>query len=190
MKTLTKILFTCCLSVACTATPLPEDQRYDGWAQPLDRPGLNNLYQVTPTLLRGAQPDAKGFAQLAEMGVRTVVNLRQFGSDQDEIQEAGPKAGSLHYVEIPMQAWNVEPHHAVQFLKVATDPASQPRYMALKASSIDPSTSSRSGAWKNVPPVDSAMSLSRLKLTWVPQPTVWMTMELSAARPASTIDAV
>src|SRR5579864_1471209 len=57
----------------CKSTPV----RYQHSAQPYDCPGVGNLYRVSGTLYRSAQPKAFGFAHLArDLGIRTVVNLR------------------------------------------------------------------------------------------------------------------
>ena len=59
------------------------------WATASEKPGLPNLHRVTDDLYRGAQPSAEGMRQLKKMGVRTVVNLRSFHSDRDEIGDTG-----------------------------------------------------------------------------------------------------
>ncbi|MBI1172048.1 protein-tyrosine-phosphatase [bacterium] len=43
--------------------------------------GVPNLYQVTAQIYRSAQPDAAGFEAMAQLGVRSVVSLRQTVSD-------------------------------------------------------------------------------------------------------------
>ena len=39
-------------------------------------PGLSHVGRVAPGIFRGAQPLPEGYATLAEIGVRTVINLR------------------------------------------------------------------------------------------------------------------
>jgi protein tyrosine phosphatase (PTP) superfamily phosphohydrolase (DUF442 family) len=95
------------------------------WAKPLGgRPGLENLYQVTDTLYRGAQPDGGGFATLRGMGVKTVVNLRFLHSDRGQCRRAG-----LDYVHVPMHAWEAEDDELARVLGVVTDPARQPVFV-------------------------------------------------------------
>ncbi|MEI8195437.1 MAG: hypothetical protein WCI73_05970, partial [Phycisphaerae bacterium] len=64
-----------------------------------DLPGLSNFAQVSPNLYRGAQPTAEGFRQLKKMGIKTVVNLRAWHTDRDELKGTG-----LRYVQIPCNA--------------------------------------------------------------------------------------
>jgi protein tyrosine/serine phosphatase len=94
-----------------TATPRPAS-----WATPLQRKGLPNLHQVTPTLYRGAQPSAVGMRQLRAMGIKTVVNLRSFNSDREEIRGTG-----LAYEHIYMKAWHPEREDIIRFLQITTD---------------------------------------------------------------------
>ena len=44
-------------------------------AQALSLPGCKNLYRVSETLYRGAQPTAEGFKKLKKLGIKTVLNL-------------------------------------------------------------------------------------------------------------------
>lgn len=62
-----------------------QSARPSHWAVKLNVPGVPNFYCVTMNLYRGAQPTAEGMAQLKAMGIRTVVNLRAFHSDKDEL---------------------------------------------------------------------------------------------------------
>ena len=71
------------------------------WAQPLQREGLPNLHQVTVGIYRGAQPTAAGMHQLKAMGVKTVVNLRSFNSDREELGDT-----CLAGEHIYMKAWH------------------------------------------------------------------------------------
>jgi protein tyrosine/serine phosphatase len=101
------------------ATPRPSN-----WAQPLLREGLPNLYRVTATLYRGAQPTAAGMRQLKAMGVKTVINLRSFNSDRDELGDTG-----LRYEHICMKAWHPEREDIIRFLQIITDKNRAPAFV-------------------------------------------------------------
>jgi protein tyrosine phosphatase (PTP) superfamily phosphohydrolase (DUF442 family) len=101
-------------------TTLPEIRPAD-WAQPVPAPGVENFYRVTQTLYRGAQPTEAGMQHLAEMGVKTVVNLRAGHDDADEMKDT-----DLQRVDIPTEPWDLKADQVVEFLKVAADPARQP----------------------------------------------------------------
>ena len=97
--------------------PVPNDwidatTRPTNWAVRLQRPGLANFYRVTTNLYRGAQPTTRGMAELKAMGIKTVINLRNLHSDDDELLGTGLKQGRLH-----MKPWHAEDEDVVYFLK-------------------------------------------------------------------------
>lgn len=86
------------------------------WAQPILLEGAPNLHKVTQGLYRSAQTSAEGMKHLKEMGIETIVNLRSFHSDRDEIGDLG-----LAYEHIYMKAWHPEEREAVRFLQIVTN---------------------------------------------------------------------
>lgn len=103
--------------------PVPGDCRPILWARPMDKTGLPNLYQVSETLYRGAQPTEEGLKELQRMGVKTVINLRSFHSDRDIVPEG------LRYVSIPMKAWHIENEDLSQFLRLVQDSGQVPVFV-------------------------------------------------------------
>lgn len=88
--------------------------------------GAENLAMINPGLYRGAQPEADGYRSLAEMGIRTVVNLREFTCKREEVESAG-----MNYVRIPLRAgvFGSEPPDEEQlklFFDTVLDPRNQP----------------------------------------------------------------
>ena len=94
------------------------------WAQPLALPGLTNFYQVTTNLYRGAQPTAEGMAQLKSLGIKTVINLRSFHSDKDEVAGTGLKS-----IRFETKPWHAEEEDVVGFLKAVTDTNNLPVFI-------------------------------------------------------------
>lgn len=95
------------------------------FAEPRDDvPGLPNFARVSDSLYRGAQPTEEGFRQLRAMGIRTVVSLRTFTSDRDELEGTG-----LRYVRLAAQAWYPEDEDTLRFLKIMSDPANHPVFV-------------------------------------------------------------
>lgn len=105
------ILFSC--SAAGDEEP---SERDPSWAQPIVLAGVPNLYRVSPQLYRSGQPTAQGMRNLQQLGIKTVVSLRSFHSDRDEIG-----ATPLGYEHIYMKAWHPEFKEVVRFLRVVTD---------------------------------------------------------------------
>jgi tyrosine-protein phosphatase SIW14 len=89
---------------------------------------IDNFGRVSDTYYRGAQPDSGDYADLAALGVKTVINLTSFDALAEEpglVEAAGMK-----YVSLPMTT-RVPPTPAQleRFLSVVNDPASQPVFV-------------------------------------------------------------
>ena len=76
-------------------------KRPEHWAERIHKRGLPNLHRVSKELYRGGQPQKGGLAQLEELGIRTVVNLRTHPADQ--VLADGTR---LDVIDLP---WNA--HH-------------------------------------------------------------------------------
>jgi len=98
-----------------------ETNRPSRWANPLRLEGVPNLHKVSDGLYRSAQPTAIGMQNLKKLGIKTVINLRSFHSDRDELEGTG-----LEYEHLYMKAWHPEYKEAVRFLEIATDPKRAP----------------------------------------------------------------
>ncbi len=103
----------------CAAEPAAE--RPEQWAKPVEVGGVPNLFRVSDDLYRSAQPTAEGMRNLKRLGITTIVNLRSFHSDRDEIGDTG-----LAYEHIYMKAWHPERKEAVRFLQIVSDPKRTP----------------------------------------------------------------
>ena len=71
------------LLLAIFPCPARGEERNAAWAVPAYAKGLPNLHRVTADLYRSAQPTAEGMRSAEDMGIRTVLNLRAFHSDDD-----------------------------------------------------------------------------------------------------------
>jgi protein tyrosine phosphatase (PTP) superfamily phosphohydrolase (DUF442 family) len=114
------IIIVVMVTAALAAEIFPAD-RPAHWAQPIRTQGVPNLHKVSDTLYRSAQPSAEGLKNLKAMGIETIVNLRSFSSDRDEIGETG-----LAYEHIYMKAWHPEEKEVVRFLQIVTNPKRTP----------------------------------------------------------------
>jgi len=105
------------LLCACqTTAPTGPSTRPLHWAQPvLDTP-LENLHQVSAELYRCEQPSAADMRALEALGIRSVVNLRAYHTDRDEV--GGTK---LELREVPMHAGSLEHAELVLALRALLD---------------------------------------------------------------------
>lgn len=65
-------------------------------------PGVENAYKVSPTLYRSGQPDEAGFRSIEAAGIKSVLNLREYHSDDDEATRT-----SLQLIHYPVAAGKV-----------------------------------------------------------------------------------
>ena len=90
---------------------------------------LPHVVQVDDGLYRGAQPSPDGMRQLAGMGIKTIVNLRQ-PSDQTKAEHRLAEELGMRWVSIPVLAWwHPSRTQIQQFLLVADDPAQRPVFV-------------------------------------------------------------
>jgi protein tyrosine phosphatase (PTP) superfamily phosphohydrolase (DUF442 family) len=121
MRGIAKTIVMLVIALVCPVIAAePIEGRPESWAQPLAVEGAPNLFKVSDSLYRSAQPTEEGLRNLKEIGITTVVNLRSFHSDRNEI------APGLGYEHIYMKAWHPEREEAVRFLRVVTDPKRSP----------------------------------------------------------------
>jgi len=88
---------------------------------------IDNFGRINDNYYRGAQPDARDYADLAALGVKTVIDLTRDGRDEEPglVRRAGMK-----FYRIPMTTSDRPSDAAVaQFLKLVNDPTNQPVYV-------------------------------------------------------------
>ena len=89
---------------------------------------IDNFGRIDATYYRGGQPKAHDYADLAALGVKTLINLTS--DDRDANEEALAAKAGLQYVTIPMTTHAVPTAaELATFLGIVADPASQPIYV-------------------------------------------------------------
>jgi len=73
---------------------------------------LHNFGKVNDHVFRGAQPSNAGFAELAKMGVKTVVDLREPGSRSDS-EKKTVEADGMKYISIPLNGYGAPSNETV-----------------------------------------------------------------------------
>jgi protein tyrosine phosphatase (PTP) superfamily phosphohydrolase (DUF442 family) len=116
-------LFFVCAAYGCVfsdgsseAGPRPEK-----WAKPVECAGVPNLHKINDSLYRSAQPTAEGMTNLVALGIKTVVNLRDNHSDEDEIG-----ALPLKMRRIEIFTANMKEEYVDRFLSIVADTNATP----------------------------------------------------------------
>ena len=95
---------------APAAAPAPRPAH---WAEPVELEGAPNLHRITPQLYRSEQPTATGMKNLEKLGIRTVINLRYFNHDKDEV-----KGTNLRTERTKILTWRVDDAHVIEVMRL------------------------------------------------------------------------
>ena len=90
---------------------------------------LPNFHKVNEMVYRGAQPKSGGLALLRQLGIKTVVNLRD---DDARARREGVDAhlAGLQYFNFPFERWGRPQDKAMeQVLAIINNPANQPVFV-------------------------------------------------------------
>ena len=109
-RALVRLVAGACLGSGLAAAHAQEAARRPEWATRVGK--SPNLFQVTPTLFRSAQLTKDDVAELKALGIRNVVGLRAFHSDDDWLRQSGIKAS-----RVKIYTWAVDDDNIVAALK-------------------------------------------------------------------------
>jgi protein tyrosine phosphatase (PTP) superfamily phosphohydrolase (DUF442 family) len=102
---------------------LPEGTRNPG--RMFGLPGLSHVGRVATGIYRGAMPRPEGYATLAKMGVRSVINLRSRNEEREQVEAHGMRSFG-----VPMSAFGeVNQQMVRRAVALMTNPANQPVYV-------------------------------------------------------------
>src|SRR5262245_6048537 len=89
---------------------------------------IDNFGKINANYYRGAQPEGRDYADLAALGVKTVIDLTD--DDGQASEPAMVKSAGMKPIKIPMNGRvSPTPAQLAQFLAIVNDPASQPVYV-------------------------------------------------------------
>ena len=83
------------------------------WAESITLEGVPNLHRLTDHLYRSEQPSALGFKNLEKLGIRTVINLRYFNDDEDEVEGT-----SLRTERTKILTWRIGDKHVIEVMNM------------------------------------------------------------------------
>jgi protein tyrosine/serine phosphatase len=88
---------------------------------------IKNFGQMDDRFYRGAQPDKEDYKQLADLGIKTVIDLRE---DPKAYEKSSVEALGMHYINIPMSDKSYPQAAQVsEFLKLVDDPSTGKFYV-------------------------------------------------------------
>jgi protein tyrosine/serine phosphatase len=88
---------------------------------------IKNFGQMDDRFYRGAQPKEQDYKTLAQLGIKTIIDLRE---DTEEYSKSMAEAAGMIYVNIPMIAKKYPtPEATANFLKTVNDPATGKFYV-------------------------------------------------------------
>lgn len=105
------------LAIALCSGAIPSAVARDtNWAVKVEQDGLPNLHRITGNLYRCAQPTAEGMRAAEKLGIKTVISLRAFHSDKDELKSTKLKSERIYF-----NTWHAEDEDVLRFLKLVTN---------------------------------------------------------------------
>jgi protein tyrosine/serine phosphatase len=88
---------------------------------------IKNFGQMDDRFYRGAQPQEEDYKQLAAMGIKTIIDLR---NDPTDYEKRDAEAAGMQYVNIPMSDKDYPETAAIdQFLKLVDQPTTGKFYV-------------------------------------------------------------
>ena len=110
---LSVLLATIALVLASSATALTQEKEKS-------KVSIKNFGQMDERIFRGGQPKEDEFKELAALGIKTVIDLRE---DPEDYEKGNVEALGMRYVNIPMIAKKYpESTQVEQFLKLVDNP--------------------------------------------------------------------
>jgi protein tyrosine/serine phosphatase len=99
--------------VGAPAPPAPAETRPEHWAEPIMLEGVPNLHRISPMLYRSEQPTALGMQNLEKLGIRTVINLRYFNNDENEV-----RGTTLRTERTKILTWRIGDKHVIEVMRM------------------------------------------------------------------------
>ncbi len=92
---------------------------------------IKNFGQMDDRFYRGAQPETSDYQSLKDLGIKTVIDLR---NDPTDYEKAAVEALGMTYVNIPMSGWRSPKDEDLEhFMKLANDPNTGKFFVHCKA---------------------------------------------------------
>src|SRR5260370_8440108 len=97
------------------------------WLAAADLPEIKNMQAVNDHIYRGAQPSSEGFKQLAKMGIKTVIDLRDKPAQADREKQIVESLG-MNYVGVSISMHAPPDDHIAKPLTPLNSPHTPPSF--------------------------------------------------------------
>jgi len=92
--------------------------------------GVPNFQKVNDSVYRGAQPTSEGFKNLAEVGVKTVIDLRLVGEHSQADEKKWVESRGMRYISVPLHGMSAPTEaDVVKILGIMNDPSAGPVFV-------------------------------------------------------------
>ena len=92
--------------------------------------GVPNFQKVNDSVYRGAQPTSEGFKNLAERGVKTVIDLRLPDEHSQAEEKRWVESSGMRYISVPLHGMSAPSESdVVKILAIMNDPAAGPVFV-------------------------------------------------------------
>lgn len=99
-------------------------------AQAVDEKALPNFYRVDDNYFRGGQPSEAGLRQLAEMGIKVIVDLRGQAGERDEKEQHLAEALGMRYVNLTISTFRAPDEEQIgRFMELLRDRENLPVFV-------------------------------------------------------------
>ncbi|HEY1304687.1 MAG TPA: dual specificity protein phosphatase family protein [Vicinamibacterales bacterium] len=130
MSSKSGFLSACALALVVAVSPaaVAQPKEAQSPAASLSTVRIENFGRIDATYYRGSQPEGRDYADLAALGVKTVIDLQADGDNADEAKLV--ETSGMRFYRIPMTT-RVAPNaeQLATFMRIVNDPAQQPVYV-------------------------------------------------------------
>ena len=106
-------VFTTCLILVSCGISQAVINRPTTWAQKIQSSSFQNLYKVDENLFRSEQPTKMGMKELQDLGVKTILNVRNLRNDNCE-----GKSSNLILKRKRINTWTIKYDEVVSALRI------------------------------------------------------------------------
>jgi protein tyrosine/serine phosphatase len=112
---------SCLLVILLFFAACAQKDRPATWAKAVQSRDVENFFAVDEDLYRSAQPSHAAMLELEKMGIKTVLDLRNFDNDKDEAKET-----KLKLIQVPINTWQINDESVVRALRIIADKSYRP----------------------------------------------------------------